>query len=395
MSSQQTQDRSARPLSKFGHYFVVIIYIAHINRWKKVFNLTILDNKVYKSTSCSRPFSFSSSYKVCLPLSKIYHYLYKQVFKQYTMSKVLVIFGATGQQGGSVAKYVLADPVLSKEFKVRAITRDTSKPDAKALAEKGAEVVQADVDDEASLKVALKDTHTVFSVTLSIYDDQQKSREFRQGKSIADTAVEAGAQYIIFSTLPNAGQVSKGQLQHMGHWDVKAEIEEYIRTLPIKSAFFAPGYFMQNFSSPVLCPKPIGDGKYALSNFVTPQTEIPLIETPADTGKWVGAMLSEPDKYAGKLVAAATRLYSYSEIAEIMTKVSGKTVTYKQIPLDTFKAFMAPNRAPYHVEMYQLIQDYGYFGPQTNQQVEWAANIARGKLTTLEEFLRENTFLLE
>lgn len=311
------------------------------------------------------------------------------------MSKILVIFGATGQQGGSVAKHVLADPVLSTEFKVRAITRDTSKPDAKALAKTGAEVVQADVDDEASLKVAMKDAHTVFSVTVSVYDDQQKSREFRQGKSIADTAVEVGAQYIIFSTLPNAGQLSKGKLENMGHFDVKAEIEEYIRTLPIKSAFFAPGYFMQNFGSPVLSPKPTGDGKYALLNFVAPQTEIPLIETPADTGKWVGAILSEPDKYAGKFVAAATRLYSYSEIAEIMTKVSGKTVTYNQISLDTFKGFMPPNRAAYHVEMYKWIQDYGYFGPKTNEQVKWAAENARGKLTTFEEFLVKNSLQLE
>ena len=311
------------------------------------------------------------------------------------MSKLLVIFGATGQQGGSVAKYVLADPVLSTEFKIRAITRDTSKPDAKELADKGAEVVQANVDDEASLKNALKDAHTVFSVTFSVYDDQQKSREFRQGKSIADTAVGVGAQYIIFSTLPNAGQVSEGKLEFMGHFDVKADIEKYIRTLPIKSAFFAPGYFMQNFSSSELCPKPTGDGTYALSNFVAPHAKIPLIETPADTGKWVGAILSEPNKYTGKFFAAATRLYTYPEIAEIMTKNSGKTVVYNKIPLNTFKGFLAPNRAAYHVEMYQWIQNYGYFGPRTNEQVEWAASNARGKLTTFEEFLEKNPLRLE
>lgn len=57
------------------------------------------------------------------------------------MSKILTVFGATGNQGGSVIEAILADPALSKEYKIRAITRDTSKPAAKALAAKGAEVV--------------------------------------------------------------------------------------------------------------------------------------------------------------------------------------------------------------------------------------------------------------
>lgn len=57
------------------------------------------------------------------------------------MSKLLTVFGATGNQGGSVIKAVLADAVLSKEFKIRGITRDVSKPAAQALSNKGVEVV--------------------------------------------------------------------------------------------------------------------------------------------------------------------------------------------------------------------------------------------------------------
>jgi len=57
------------------------------------------------------------------------------------MSKILTVFGATGNQGGSVIRAILADPVLSKEFKIRGITRDTSKPAAQALVSKGVEVV--------------------------------------------------------------------------------------------------------------------------------------------------------------------------------------------------------------------------------------------------------------
>lgn len=56
------------------------------------------------------------------------------------MSKLITVFGATGNQGGSVIKHILADSQLSSEFKIRGITRDVSKPAAKALADKGVEL---------------------------------------------------------------------------------------------------------------------------------------------------------------------------------------------------------------------------------------------------------------
>ena len=58
------------------------------------------------------------------------------------MSKILTVFGATGQQGGSLIAYALKDPSLSKIYKLRGVTRDPSKPAAVALKEKGVEVVK-------------------------------------------------------------------------------------------------------------------------------------------------------------------------------------------------------------------------------------------------------------
>lgn len=60
--------------------------------------------------------------------------------KAYIMSKLITVFGATGNQGGSVIKHILADSTLSKTFKIRGITRDTSKPAAQALAKQGVEL---------------------------------------------------------------------------------------------------------------------------------------------------------------------------------------------------------------------------------------------------------------
>ncbi|KAF8978157.1 hypothetical protein BGZ46_006771 [Entomortierella lignicola] len=304
------------------------------------------------------------------------------------MSKILVVFGATGQQGGSVVNFVINDPELSKQFKVRAITRDPTKEAAIALQQKGVEVVKADSDDKESLKYALQGAHTVFAVTTTTYDEHLKTREYAQGKAIVDTAVAAGVQYLIYSSLLNVTTVSGGKYKNVDQFDVKAEIEVYIRSQPLKYAFFDPGCFMQNFDN-VMAPHPNGDGTYTLSNVATIQTKLPLIDID-ESGKFVGAILAEPEKYEGKTFAAATALYSYEEIVETITKVSGKTVTYNQIPREVFQGFLPPGSAVRMVEMLLYFQDFGYYGAETKELVEWAAQNARGKPTTFEEFLIKN-----
>ena len=310
------------------------------------------------------------------------------------MSKILTVFGATGQQGGSVVEYVINDPELSKQYKVRAITRDLTKPAAKTLQHKGVEVVKADSDDKESLKQAMQGAHTVFGVTATIYDEKLKERELAQGKAMTDAAVAAGVKYFIFSTLSNGFKLSDGKIKNLAHFDVKAEIEDYIRAQPIKSAFFAPGSFMQNFTH-FMAPRPTGDGTYAIANFVKPETQLPLVDIVDDTGKYVGAVLAEPDKYEGKVFSAATKLYPYSEIVKKMSEATGKTVKYNQLPLNVWKGFLPAQMADYMVDMFLWIQDYGYYGPGTEKLVDWTAKQARGKLTTLEEYLVKSPLHLE
>ena len=310
------------------------------------------------------------------------------------MSKLLVIFGATGQQGGSVITSVLNDSELSKTYKLRAITRDPSAASAQALATKGVEVVKADVDDIKSLKAAMKDANTAFGVTVTVYDQHLKEREVRQGKALADAAVAAGVKYIIYSTLDHTGKISNNKYPGFVSFESKAEVEEYIRTLPIKSAFFAPGSFMQNFSSN-MAPRPVGDGTYAISGFVSPKTKLPCIDTVGDTGKYVGAILAEPDEYEGKVFSASTDVWTFEEIAEAMSKASGKTVKYNQLPLDVWRGFLPKGSEGNLVGMFQWLEDFGYFGPNTDEKVAWTAKQARGKLTTLEKYFEKNPLKLQ
>ncbi|KAG0043001.1 hypothetical protein BGZ83_011949 [Gryganskiella cystojenkinii] len=308
------------------------------------------------------------------------------------MRKILVVFGATGLQGGSVANYVLQDVQLSKEYKVRAVTRDPSQPAAQDLQNRGAEVVKGDMTDSESIKHAVQGAHTVFGVN-PVYDNEVRSREIAHGKAMADEAVAAGAQYFIFSTSQNTSKISGGKYTGIDHFDAKAEVEEYIRTLPIKSAFFAPGAYMENFAS-IMAPQPVGDGTYTISNVVSPQTKMPLIAVASDSGKYVGAILAEPDKYEGKVFSAATSVTSFEEIAETISKVTGKTVKYKQVPVEVFRGMLPPSVATRYTKMFLFFEDFGYYGPQTEELVAWTGKNVRGKLTTLEEFLTKNPLKL-
>ncbi len=131
-------------------------------------------------------------------------------------------------------------------------------------------------------------------------------------------------------------KITSGKFPNVDFFESKYNVEQYIRTIPIKSSFFIPASFMQNFKGRQ-APRPLGDGTYALFNIYTPDVKIPLIAVAADTGKCIAAILAEPEKYAGKDIACATKLYAQTEVVEILSKASRKTVKHIQIPLDHFE----------------------------------------------------------
>lgn len=219
------------------------------------------------------------------------------------MSKILTVFGATGNQGGSVIEAVLSDPILSKEFKIRGITRDASKPAAQALAAKGVEVVtvslvicptcflkspsnllQADMTSKVSLTEVVKGSDTVFLVTTPDFMSGGGTQEQLHGKNVADVAAEAGVKHLIYSSLLHVTETTNGRLKHVVHFDDKAEVERYIRSKGIPSTFVLPGYFMTNFTALQMIRKG-EDGVYNLAYPVSDKAKFPLIDTQSDIGK--------------------------------------------------------------------------------------------------------------
>jgi uncharacterized protein YbjT (DUF2867 family) len=312
------------------------------------------------------------------------------------MSKILAVFGATGQQGSSVVNYVLNDPELSQKYTIRAITRDVNSEKAKKLKEK-VEVVQGDQSNRASLETALTGAQTIFAMTPPSFGPGALGTEYNNGKMIADVAVEKGVEYIIFSTLPGVKEISGGKYTAVTPFDAKAKIEQYIRGLPIKSAFYCPGSFMENFQSQAfLAPRQASDGTWVLARHHSPKALLPLIDAVGDGGKFVGAILAKPDYYEGKTFCAATTQYSLEEIAATMSKTTGETVIFKQVSLEDFKESLSdiPFAGDMFAEYFSFVEEFGYFGPGSEKLVAWAAENARGRLSSFEEYLEAHPLQL-
>ena len=145
---------------------------------------------------------------------------------------------------------------------------------------------------------------------------------------------------------------------------------------------------MSNFEVS-MAPRPVGDGSYAVTNVVKPETPLPCIDSADDTGKYVGAILASPIEYEGKVLSSSTDVWTFAEIVAAMSKASGETVAYKQMPVDIWASFIPAARRDNIVGMFQFIEEYGYYGPETKEKVAWTAQQARGKLTTLDEYLEK------
>ncbi|KAL4821426.1 hypothetical protein BDW67DRAFT_150740 [Aspergillus spinulosporus] len=274
------------------------------------------------------------------------------------MSKVITVFGSTGNQGGSVINHILADPQLSREFTIRGVTRDTNKPAAQALAQKGVQVVSADLNSQSSLKSALEGSHTVFLVT-NYWEYGSGSTELSQGKNVTDVAKAVGVSHLIFSSLYNVTEATKGRLTHVPHFDSKAEVEKYIRQSGLNATFVLPGYFMSNYTQML---RKGDDGTYRLFYPVNgSKAKFPLLSAADDTGLFVKAAIKHADQLRGKQILAASGYYTAEEVVKIFTEVTGKQAVFVQVTPDQFKAALPDSLAEEYLENHLFIEEPGYY----------------------------------
>ncbi|KAI9838861.1 MAG: hypothetical protein M1819_004068 [Sarea resinae] len=314
------------------------------------------------------------------------------------MSKLLTVFGATGNQGGAVIESVLSHPTLSKTYRLRGITRDPSKPAALKLKEKGVDVVKADLLDKESLKQVIQGSSAVFAVT-NFWEKATKANEVAQGRNVASVCKECGIELLIWSTLPHVTKMTSGALKHVTHFDSKAEVGEYIEELGVPYAFFVPGFYMSNITGSI---KKTENGLSYASTF-TPTTPVPLLSPGTDTGLFVSSLLSHYPATLGTSILGASGWYTPAQIVDTITAVSGQKCTYTQLSEAQLKAGlmaqgqagaggggMSEEKAEEIVENFRLVTEWGYFGPGGKEGVEDSIKLLDTKPTTFKQFVERN-----
>ncbi|KAH7104546.1 NAD(P)-binding protein [Auriculariales sp. MPI-PUGE-AT-0066] len=251
---------------------------------------------------------------------------------------LVVVVGATGQQGSSV---VAALKSSSQIYRVRALTRDTSKPAAQALAAVGAELVQANltVDNEVEVRKAFAGADIAFIVT-NFWEHMDMAREIAEAKMMIDAAELGGAKRIIWSGLQSMAEASKGKYTKVVHFEGKAQVTEYGRAkfaaTDVAFVNVDAGFYAQNFlAHPMLFRK----DPWTLVMGGPPSLRLPIIDI-RDYGKWVVAAIEDPTYASGGEIIAAAEYVTAEEVVSGLSKATGKEIKFHQSTPAETKAHM-------------------------------------------------------
>uniref|UniRef100_A0AAU2VEY1 NmrA/HSCARG family protein n=1 Tax=Streptomyces sp. NBC_00003 TaxID=2903608 RepID=A0AAU2VEY1_9ACTN len=236
---------------------------------------------------------------------------------------VYVVFGATGKQGGAVAR-----ALLRRGHRVRTVVRDPRTIRANELAAAGAELAVGDMEDPLSLDAALKDAYGVFSVQTFTGPDGSAG-EIRQGKAVASAAARAEVAHFVYSSVGGAERASGVE-----HFENKGRIEEHITALGLPATVLRPTMFIENFTGmgPVW-----QNGELTLTLALAPDTTLQMIATD-DIGHLAAEAFAHPDDYRGRQIEIAGDELTGPQMADVFQQICGRPVRFRSQPLAELRA---------------------------------------------------------
>lgn len=275
--------------------------------------------------------------------------------------KIIAICGATGAQGGGLVRAILDDP--DGEFAVRALTRNPDSPAARGLAERGAEVVAADLDDRASLARALEDVYGAYFVTF-FWEHFSPEREKAQARSMAEAAKAAGISHAIWSTLEDTRRwvpladdrmpTLMGEYK-VPHFDAKGESDAYFRDLGVPATFLLTSFYWDNLIHFGMGPKPGADGQLT---FTLPMGDKRLPGIAAeDIGRCAYGIFQAGGEYVGRTVGIAGERLTGAQMADELSAVLGREVAYNAITPEGFRGLGFPGAEDLG-NMFQFKRDF-------------------------------------
>jgi uncharacterized protein YbjT (DUF2867 family) len=236
--------------------------------------------------------------------------------------KLVLVTGATGQQGGAVARELLA-----AGYNVRAMTRNPDGDGAKAIAKAGAEVVKGDLDDASSVEQALQGVWGAFAVQ-NTWEAGVEGEE-RQGKQFAELAKKAGVQHLVYSSVGSAHRDTG-----VPHFDNKARVEQTIRELGFPSyVILRPAFFMENMKT-FFPPDENGNINMALD----PSTKLQMVAV-QDIGKYGLLAFEKAAELNGQAIDFAGDELTIPEAAAILSETMGKKVQHVKANIEDVRAY--------------------------------------------------------
>jgi uncharacterized protein YbjT (DUF2867 family) len=305
--------------------------------------------------------------------------------------KIIAVVGSTGSQGGGLVRAILADP--NGGFGARAITRDTNKDKAKALAAAGAEVVSADLDNVDSLKKAFAGAHAVFAVT-NFWEHFSGDKEIQQAKNIAEAAKAAGVKHVVWSTLEDTRKLMSPDDTRMPilqgrfrvpHFDAKSEADAAFAGLP--TTYLLVSFYWDNLYMFGLAPKKDDTGVHSWA-FPMGTAKLAGIDKD-DIGRAAYGIFKGGSQYIGKRIGIAGEHVSFDEMSEKLSKGLGVgPVKYTALDANLFRSFGFPGADEYG-NMFQVYRD---FEKEVNEirSVEQTRALVGGSPNTFDQWLAKN-----
>jgi len=261
-------------------------------------------------------------------------------------SKRIAVLGATGAQGGALARAIFDHP--EGGFTVRALTRNPSSDAALALAARGAEVVQADLDDVDSLASAFEGCHGVFGVT-AFWEIFSAERETAQAGNIAEAAKRAGVAHVVWSTLEDTRERVPVEDDRMPtlmerykvpHFDSKGEADALFREKGVPTTFLRTSFYWENFIYFGMGPRRGEDGVLEL---VLPLADKKLPGISAeDIGRSAYGVFEAGEALIGETIGVAGEHLSGADMAAALMDALGEEVRYVPVPPDVYRSFGFP-----------------------------------------------------
>ena len=307
-----------------------------------------------------------------------------------TSKPLITVVGASSKQGRSVAEALLD----SGRYRVRALTRRRDSQPAQILAQKGAEVVVAPLElgMEAELTAAMSGSYGAFLMTPPIVKVPPEELELTLGMELANAAVAAGVEHVVFSGLENV-EARTGGTKWAPHFTDKAKVEDYIRSLPVRSSFVYLAFYYTNFLE-YYVPQRGADG-ITFAIYLPPHIPMPFCDPLTAAGPAVREIFDHPTQYTGKTLPVIGEFLSAQEMVDTFVRVTGQRAHYasaysREDLLRHFPNFAADEHLVRElVGMVEYAVEYGYYAP--GRDLTWSRKIDPHALTW-EQFVKRSNW---